>query len=159
MIKQSVRDSFDVELETALVDGARAVKGILRDDTSKDTDKIAAFNAIVGASGLKGQRSVDSNGSKPGMQALTGQAVEALVGAVAGLVRLAGGQLDPGVVKSAAERAMIAEVVTTELPHAPDMTVTVDLPVPKIVVPQPPDYLDTLETPRSVEIKRMRRGE
>lgn len=159
MIKQNVRDAFDVELETALVDGAKAVKGILKDDEAADRDKIAAFSAIVGASGLKGQRAAEPTAPKGGLASLSGQAVEALVGAVAGLVRIAGGTLDPTVVKTAAERAMIAEVVTQELPHAPDVSVTVDLPpAPKIVVPQNPAYLDGLDTPRSIEIKRMRQG-
>jgi len=159
MIKQSVRDSFDLELESALVDGAKAVKRILKDDEAEDREKIAAFNAVVSAAGLKGSRTADAGGQKPGMQSLNGQTIEALVGAVAGLVRLAGGTLDPTVVKSAAERAMIAETVTIDLPDAPEMTVTVDLPVQRVVVPQQPDYLDTLSVPRSIEVKRMRQGE
>lgn len=160
MISAKTRDSFDSELESALVDGARAVKSILTDDDANDRDKIGAFNAIVGAAGLKSQRTAEAGGPKPGsLSALNERTVEALVGAVAGLVRIAGGNLDPTVVKTAAERAMIAEVVTQELPRAPDVSVTVDLPpTPKIVVPQAPSYLDDLDTPRSIEIKRMRQG-
>ena len=155
-IKRHIQDSFDSELEDALVKGAKSVKDILNDDDAPNKDVIAAFNAVVSASGLRGQRQADQKPDQVGLQSLNSQTLEALQTAFSGLARLAGLSIDPTVLKSAAENAMIADTVEPGMISAPDMSVTVDLPTPRIVVTQEPEYINGLTTPRSIEIKRLK---
>ncbi len=155
-IQRQVQDDFDSVLEKGLVKGAKTVNAVFDDDDAPTKDKIAAFNAVVSASGLRGQRQSESVASQGGLQSLNSQTLEALQTAFSGLARLAGLNIDSSVLKNAAENAMIADTIEPGMLSAPDMSVTVDLPTPRIVVTQAPDYIDGLTTPRSIEIKRLK---
>jgi hypothetical protein len=158
MIAKSTMQDFDSVIEEALVDGAKQMKTILRDDDALPKDKTAAFNALVGASGLKTQRQAELQPSRTQQNQLDSQTMESLIGAVGGLMAMVGQTIDKQIIKSVAEQAMQAGTVTDEMEEAPPLAVTIQLPAPAQPSGPLPGYMNTLSTPRSIEVKRAKNG-
>lgn len=155
---------LDRIVDEGLVTGATKIVEVLNDEDAPAKDKIAAFNALSGASSLRLQRQIDmkpQSTTQHGLAALSPQALDALTGAFEGLARLAGAVINGDEMKTAAQKAITAERVQlaeTVLPIAPTVSVTVDVPVPTQTVPQSAvPYLQTVTVPRSIQERQNRR--